>query len=90
MRALSLGALGGCLFAHWIQPVRRAVKGHPFGLDLNAQDKKAIIAFLKTLWRGPALFRSAAFVSDSSEKPQTPRARVCATSVLELKKEALT
>jgi hypothetical protein len=26
-----------------------AVKGHPFGLDLNAEDKKALIAFLKTL-----------------------------------------
>ncbi|MGH9406389.1 MAG: hypothetical protein ACRD3D_11210 [Terriglobia bacterium] len=26
-----------------------AVKGHPFGLDLNAADKKALIAFLKTL-----------------------------------------
>lgn len=25
-----------------------AVKGHPFGLDLSAEDKKAIIAFLKT------------------------------------------
>ncbi|MHB8652373.1 MAG: hypothetical protein ACYDA9_00690 [Terriglobia bacterium] len=27
----------------------RAVKGHPFGLDLSAEDKKALIAFLKTL-----------------------------------------
>jgi hypothetical protein len=27
----------------------RAVKGHPFGLDLSPQDKKALIAFLKTL-----------------------------------------
>jgi hypothetical protein len=26
-----------------------AVKGHPFGLDLNPEDKKALIAFLKTL-----------------------------------------
>jgi hypothetical protein len=26
-----------------------AVKGHPFGLDLAAEDKKALIAFLKTL-----------------------------------------
>jgi hypothetical protein len=26
-----------------------AVKGHPFGLDLNAEDKKALITFLKTL-----------------------------------------
>jgi hypothetical protein len=26
-----------------------AVKGHPFGLDLSADDKKALIAFLKTL-----------------------------------------
>lgn len=26
-----------------------AVKGHPFGLDLGADDKKALIAFLKTL-----------------------------------------
>jgi hypothetical protein len=26
-----------------------AVKGHPFGLDLNAEDKKALIAFSKTL-----------------------------------------
>jgi hypothetical protein len=26
-----------------------AVKGHPFGLDLNTEDKKALIAFLKTL-----------------------------------------
>lgn len=26
-----------------------AVKGHPFGLDLSAEDKKAPIAFLKTL-----------------------------------------
>lgn len=25
-----------------------AVKGHPFGLDLNEGDKKALIAFLKT------------------------------------------
>jgi hypothetical protein len=28
---------------------RRAVKGHKFGLDLNAADKRALIAFLKTL-----------------------------------------
>lgn len=27
----------------------RAVKGHPFGLDLSAADRKALIAFLKTL-----------------------------------------
>jgi hypothetical protein len=27
----------------------RAVKGHRFGLDLSAEDKKALIAFLKTL-----------------------------------------
>ncbi len=27
----------------------RAVKGHPFGLDLSLQDRKALIAFLKTL-----------------------------------------
>jgi Zn-dependent membrane protease YugP len=27
----------------------RAVKGHEFGLHLAAQDKKALIAFLKTL-----------------------------------------
>jgi hypothetical protein len=27
----------------------RAVKGHPFGLDLSAEDKQALIAFLKTL-----------------------------------------
>jgi hypothetical protein len=26
-----------------------AVKGHPFGLELNEEDKKALIAFLKTL-----------------------------------------
>lgn len=26
-----------------------ALKGHPFGLDLNPEDKKALIAFLKTL-----------------------------------------
>ena len=26
-----------------------AVKGHPFGLDLSAEDKRALIAFLKTL-----------------------------------------
>ena len=26
-----------------------AVKGHPFGLDLSAEDRKALIAFLKTL-----------------------------------------
>jgi len=26
-----------------------AVKGHPFGLELNAEDKKALLAFLKTL-----------------------------------------
>ena len=26
-----------------------AVKGHPFGLNLNAEDRKALIAFLKTL-----------------------------------------
>ena len=26
-----------------------AVKGHPFGLDLSAEDKKALIAFLKTI-----------------------------------------
>ncbi len=26
-----------------------AVKGHPFGLDLSGEDKKALIAFLKTL-----------------------------------------
>jgi len=28
-----------------------AVKGHEFGLDLSAEDRKALIAFLKTLWR---------------------------------------
>jgi hypothetical protein len=27
----------------------RAVGGHPFGLRLSAQDKKALIAFLRTL-----------------------------------------
>jgi hypothetical protein len=27
----------------------RAVKGHRFGLDLSEQDRKALIAFLKTL-----------------------------------------
>lgn len=27
----------------------RAVKGHEFGLQLPAQDKKALIAFLRTL-----------------------------------------
>jgi hypothetical protein len=27
----------------------RAVKGHPFGLNLSAEDRKALIAFLKTL-----------------------------------------
>jgi hypothetical protein len=27
----------------------RAVKGHEFGLDLSAGDKRALIAFLKTL-----------------------------------------
>jgi hypothetical protein len=27
----------------------RAVKGHKFGLDLSAEDKAALIAFLKTL-----------------------------------------
>ncbi|MBZ5544269.1 MAG: hypothetical protein LAO07_11415 [Acidobacteriia bacterium] len=26
-----------------------AIKGHPFGLDLSAEDRKALIAFLKTL-----------------------------------------
>ena len=26
-----------------------AVKGHPFGLDLSDEDRKALIAFLKTL-----------------------------------------
>ena len=26
-----------------------AVKGHAFGLDLSADDKKALIAFLKTI-----------------------------------------
>ena len=26
-----------------------AVKGHPFGLGLSAEDKKALVAFLKTL-----------------------------------------
>jgi hypothetical protein len=26
-----------------------AVKGHPFGLDLSVEDRKALIAFLKTL-----------------------------------------
>ncbi len=27
----------------------RAVKGHPFGLDLSEEDHEALIAFLKTL-----------------------------------------
>jgi hypothetical protein len=27
----------------------RAVRGHEFGLDLSPEDKKALIAFLKTL-----------------------------------------
>ena len=26
-----------------------AVKGHPFGLDLSVEDRKALISFLKTL-----------------------------------------
>ena len=29
--------------------MRRAVNGHDFGLDLSADEKKALIAFLKTL-----------------------------------------
>ena len=29
--------------------MRRAVNGHDFGLDLTAEEKKALIAFLKTL-----------------------------------------
>ncbi len=36
----------------WRGPVgktTRAVRGHEFGLDLSAQDRKALIAFLKTL-----------------------------------------
>jgi hypothetical protein len=28
---------------------RRAVKGHPFGVGLSAEDRAALIAFLKTL-----------------------------------------
>ena len=28
---------------------RRAVKGHPFGLQLSADEKQALIAFLRTL-----------------------------------------
>jgi mono/diheme cytochrome c family protein len=28
---------------------RRAVKGHPFGLDLSLDDRRALVAFLKTL-----------------------------------------
>ncbi|MEO6708471.1 MAG: hypothetical protein ABI054_05640 [Planctomycetota bacterium] len=28
---------------------RRAVRGHDFGLDLSAEDKLALIAFLRTL-----------------------------------------
>lgn len=31
------------------RPVPRAVKGHEFGLDLSPEEKKALIAFLKTL-----------------------------------------
>lgn len=27
----------------------RAVKGHPFGLNLSTEDRQALIAFLKTL-----------------------------------------
>jgi hypothetical protein len=27
----------------------RAVKGHPFGLGLSADDRAALVAFLKTL-----------------------------------------
>ena len=27
----------------------RAVKGHPFGLDLSADDRRSLIAFIKTL-----------------------------------------
>jgi hypothetical protein len=32
-----------------VRPAPRAVPGHEFGLGLNAADKKALIAFLKTL-----------------------------------------
>lgn len=52
MRALSLGALGRLSSRTGFKPYgvkTYAVKGHPFGLELNAQDKKAIIAFLKAL-----------------------------------------
>jgi hypothetical protein len=28
---------------------KRAVKGHPFGLNLSQEDKRALIAFLRTL-----------------------------------------
>jgi hypothetical protein len=27
----------------------RAVKGHPYGLDLGSEDRRALIAFLRTL-----------------------------------------
>jgi hypothetical protein len=33
----------------WIGSRTRAVKGHEFGLQLSAEDKRALIAFLKTL-----------------------------------------
>ena len=29
--------------------IRRAVRGHPFGLDLSADDERVLISFLKTL-----------------------------------------
>jgi hypothetical protein len=29
--------------------VTRAIKGHPFDLDMSEADRKALVAFLKTL-----------------------------------------
>ena len=35
---------------HWLDPARTAsIPGHPFGLDMSAGDRQALIAFLKTL-----------------------------------------
>jgi len=36
----------------------RAVKGHEFGLKLSAEDKRALIAFLRKLWKSATSHRS--------------------------------
>ena len=59
----------------------RAIKGHLFGLDLSAENRKALVAFLKTpRERGP---RSAVFWSSASQLRSANARRYLACDVID-------